>query len=253
MGQCSRCGRKRWLRKFPQRLAVPELRAMVSHWPWHRVEVCPDCEGTFGEEFRQRLCLLAPEVIAQEGDISERLCLLCGDQTPGATHLLSGRWVDPTGRPVATRFSVCSRCQGQVIACGIISVAELRSAADMQKVLTALPEVNEDLVRRTEGWSLAEGPGPEGAAAVVRDLSLEAAVGRAQDFWAKVPAEIRKAGGEPIRGATLLPDSSGAIRTHLDLQWRTRRTDAPHAMAMAVYRTAGAYIVARFPAQPMAT
>jgi hypothetical protein len=247
MGQCSRCGRKRWLRKFAQRLAVPELRAMVSHWPWHHVEVCPDCEEAFGEEFRQRLRLLAPEVIAQEGDISEHVCLLCGDQTPGATYLHSGRWVDLTGRPVATRFSVCAQCQGKVIEGNVISVAELRSAAGMQKVLAALPEVNEDLVRRNEGWSLDEGPGPEGAANVARDLSLEEATRRTMAFWARPPREITEAPGEPIRGATLLPDSSGAIRTHLDLRWRTSHTNAPHAAAIAVYRTAAAYTVARFP------
>lgn len=247
MGQCSRCGKKKFLGSFPRRLAVPELRAMVSHWPWHRLQVCPACQEGFDREFRTRLRLLAGDAVAQDGDVSEPVCLMCGNQDPGATYTASARWVDASGAPAATRFRVCQECRGKVLAGQIVSAAELRSAADFQKVLGGQGQVAEDLVQRTEGWSLGGGPGPAGSSQVERGLSPPAAANEAECFWTTAPEAIITAGGTIIRGATLKPDRSGSIRTHLELQWRGGPASSPTAMALRIYRTAAGYVLVRFP------
>jgi len=220
---------------------------MVSHWPWHRVEVCPDCEPAFDAEFRRRLLLLAPQAVAQEADVTERVCLMCGTQDPAAAYLPSGRWVDASGVPVAGRFHVCGACCGAILASGIVSAAELRSAADVRTLLAALPEVTEDLVRRTEDWLLTRGDGPAGASEVCRGLSLDEAAGHAARFWAGIPLGIPR-GGTAQRGATLLPEAVGAIRTHLDLRWRAGATAAlceKYQVALSVYRSAEGYVLVR--------
>ena len=247
MGRCSRCGRKRLLLGFPRRLAMPELRAMVSHWPWHRVEVCPRCAEAFQKEFAERLRLLAPDAVADEGEVTAEVCLLCGNQGADATCVESGRWVDASGRAVATRFRVCDLCRGKVLVNSIVSAAELRSGADFEKLLRGLPEVSADLVQRTEGWSPAEGAGPAGSSGVERELGVEAAVNEAESFWSTTPEPIAEADGTPVRGATLKPDRHGAIRTHLELLWRSGRRDTSIEAALRVYRTAGGYVVVRFP------
>lgn len=250
MGRCSRCGRKRFLRSFPRRLDIPELRAMVSHWPWHRVQICPACEPAFQREFDERLALLAPQAVAAEGDVTQGVCLMCGNQDPDAKMLQSARWTDAAGAPVATRFHVCPGCHGRLLVNNIVSAAELASAADLRALLPRLPEVGAELIKRNEGWSLAEGPGPEGSQELERDLSLETAAQKAHQFWAAPPVAIAETDGTPVRGATLLPDAAGAIRTRLELQWRTGRTDTPVAVALAVYRTSRGYTLVRYAARP---
>ena len=247
MGQCVRCNKKRLLLKFPQRLAVPELRAMVSHWPWHRVQVCPACQDDFDREFRTRLRLLAADAVAQEADVSESVCLMCGNQDPGATYAASARWVDASGAPAGTRFRICQECRGKVLAGQIVSAAELRSASDFQKVLGSLGQVAEDLVQRIEGWSLGGGPGPDGSSRVERGLSLEAAAAQADSFWTAPPEAVRAAAGPVLRGATLKPDRPGSIRTHLELQWRGGPPTAPIAVTLRIYRTAAGYVLVHLP------
>ena len=246
MGQCGRCGKKRFLLKFPQRLDMPELRAMVSHWPWHRVQVCPDCRGAFEAEFRQRLMLLAPDAMAEDGDVSEGVCLLCGNQSSQAVYTPSARWVDPSGAPVLGKFSVCDDCRGKLLLNHIVSAAELHSGGDFRKLLPLLPEVGQELVRQNESWSLGEGPGPEGSTEVLRDLELEAAANTAALFWTAAPTAIARAGEPPIRGAMMLPEGKMAIRTHLALRWYSGTPNSLRTAAMGVYRTAGGYAIVRY-------
>jgi hypothetical protein len=244
MGQCSRCGRQA-ADEFPQCLAIPELRAMVNHWPWHRVPVCPECRAAFDRDFRTRLKLLAADAVAQQGDVTEPVCLLCGNQDATADLAPSARWVNASGAPAATRFSVCRECRGKVLVGRVVSAAELRSAGDFRTALTAISQMADSLVQRAEGWSLSDGPGPKGSAAVERNLSIEAAADRAFAFWSTMPDAIRTTGGNVQRGATLKPDKPGAIRLYLELQWRGGEPSAPSTATLRVYRAAPGYLIVR--------
>jgi hypothetical protein len=246
MGRCKRCGKKRFLLSFAKLLDVPELRAMVSHWPWHRVEVCPSCRPAFEDEFRRRVLLLAPGVMAQEGDVAERVCLLCGNQEAGAAYIPSARWTDAAGAPLAARFNVCGDCRGQVLANNIVSAAKLRAAEDFQKLLAQLPEVSDDLVRRSEGWSPGGGDGPAGSSGLQRRVLLQAAADEALKFWSAPPAVVAGARGTPARGAMMAPEKSGAIRTHLELRWQARGGPSPMEVALGIYRLAEGFTLVRY-------
>ncbi|MBN2584285.1 MAG: hypothetical protein JXL80_14590 [Planctomycetes bacterium] len=245
MGQCKRCGKKRFLLKFPLRLDIPEMRAMVSHWPWHHVQVCPDCQPAFDAEFRKRLLLLAPDAMAQDADITEPVCLLCGTQSPEAVYTPSARWVDPAAVPVLGKFSVCDDCRGKLLGGAVVSAAELQSGNDFRKLLPLLPEASAELVERNEGWRLADGPGPEGATEVLRELELEAAANTAALFWNTPPQAIAQADEPPIRGAMLLPEGKTAIRTHLALKWHTGTPDSIRRAVMDVYRSGDQFTIVR--------
>jgi hypothetical protein len=246
MGKCKRCGRKRWLLKFPTQLDIPEMRAMVSHWPWHRVQVCPDCQSSFEADFRKRLLLLAPDAMAQDADVAEEVCLLCGTQSAGGVYEPSGRWVAPSGAPVLGRFSVCGSCRGKLLNGPIVSAAELTSGTDFRKLLPLLPEASADLVERNEGWRLGDGPGPQGSTEVLRGLELEAAANTAALFWTTAPSVVAEAEAPSMRGAMLCPEGKTAIRTHLSLRWRAGKPDSPERAAMSVYRTADRFTIVRF-------
>jgi len=246
MGQCKRCGRKRWLLKFPSHLDIPEMRAMVSHWPWHRVQICPDCEPAFDAEFRKRLLLLAPDAMAQDADVTEAVCLLCGTQSVEAVYAPSGRWTDVSGTPVLGKFSVCQECRGKLLSGAIVSAGELRTGNDFRRLLPMLPEASDDLVRQNEGWQLGDGPGPQGSTEVLRGLELEAAANTAALFWTTVPQAVADADAAPIRGAMLCPEGKTAIRTHLSLRWHAGRPDASPRAAMSLYRTGDRFTIVRF-------
>ncbi len=251
MGQCKQCGKRRFLRGFPRRLDLPEMRALVSHWPWHKVQICPECRPAFDAEFRRRMALMGPQALAEEGDVTATVCLLCGTQEAEAGYEKSARWVDAAGAPLATHFLVCGACRGKIIANGIVSAAELRETKDFQTLLAALPKVTDDLVRRTEGWSPAEGPGPDGAAEVQRGLDIIQASVEADRFWGAPPGVLANLPGKPIRGAMLRPEKNNAIRMHLALEWRTSQTDAPQAVALRFYRMGKGFVVVRGAVKPV--
>jgi hypothetical protein len=251
MGQCKQCGRRRFLRGFPRRLDLPEMRALVSHWPWHKVQVCPECRPAFDAEFRRRIALMGPQAVAEEGDVTTAVCLFCGTQEADAGYEPAARWVDAAGALLAMRFMVCGACRGKTIANGIVSAGELRETKDFQTLLAALPEVTDDLVRRTEGWSPAAGPGPDGAAEVRRGLDVIQAAVAADTFWQKPPGELASLPGPPIRGAMLQPEKNNAIRTHLVLEWRTSQTERPEAVSLSVYRMGSGFVLVRGTAKPV--
>jgi hypothetical protein len=192
------------------------------------------------------MALMGPQAVAEEGDVTATVCLLCGTQEAEAGYERSARWVAAAGGGlVATHFLVCGSCRGKILVNGIVSAGELRETKDFQTLLTALPEVTGDLVRRTEGWSPAEGPGPDGAAEVERGLDMIQASVVADMFWHRPPWELDNLPGVPIRGAMLRPEKNNAIRTHLALEWRTSQTDAPQAVGLSVYRLGKEYVVVR--------
>lgn len=250
MGQCTRCQKKRFLRSFPERYDVPELRAMVSHWPWHRVQVCDECEPQFREEFSTRLRLLAPQAVAQSADVTARVCLMCGEQGEDVSYIDTGRWVDASGEAVAGRFKVCEHCAGSLMAGGIVSAAELTSTGDFRHVFERLPQVTDATIRQGEGWSLSGNDRPVGTIELHRDISLEAAGNLALGFWIEAPPQVRDAAEPLVRGATIKPDDAGAIRTHLELCWQSRGdegtpppADATTRVTLSVYRHGGGYTV----------
>ncbi len=242
MGQCTRCGKKRFLLSFPKRYAIPELRAMVSHWPWHRVQVCPQCEPDFLEEFRNRVKLLAPQVAAEGGDVTAPVCLMCGTQDPKTEYFPAARWVDGSGAPVAGRFSVCGRCRGRLLVNGVISSAELQSVDAFERLLSAVPQVAEDLVRRDEGWSPLGREQPKDASAVQRMGAVGEAAAEAFSFWTARPDAMDD---RAVRGAMLLPEGATAIPTHLRLQWKPRPEADAGGPMLDVYRMGKQYVLVR--------
>ena len=76
-------------------------------------------------------------------------------------------------------------------------------------------------------------------------MTLDAAAQKAAEFWSTGPAELAGA-RNAVRGAMILPEKPGAIRTHLELRWKASKESPDTAAALAVYRTAGGYVLVRF-------
>ncbi len=249
MAQCKLCKRKRLLGNFPRRLDIPELRSMVSHWPWHRVQVCPQCLPQFDQQFAERVQHLAPQVVAEGGDVSEPVCLMCGTQDPDLAYIHSGRWVDPSGEPMAGRFSVCQKCRGTVIRGPVISSTEIHASPEFEKILQAMPQVQPSLVSNVDGWDIVEGQ-PQGAAEVLRNLPMEAAVSIAEAWWSVAPRCIADSPGITARAAMIHPEGQGKIGTHLVLAWRNFEAPETTEMDMWLYRLPQGYTIVRFDPRP---
>lgn len=259
MAQCRQCGRKKLLSNFARRLDIPEMRSMVSHWPWHRVRVCPECLEDFDRRFAERVQFLAPQILRESADVAEQVCLMCGTQDEKLAYTRTGRWIDPSGEPVSGKFSVCQKCRGRIIHGGVISSAEIQASPQFEKLLKAVPQLQPSTIRDIDGWDTEGGALPEGAAEVLRDLSLEAAINIAETWWAVAPRSIADAPGTTARAAMLGsggPGGSGgrsgggSIPTHLVLAWQTFDTNESIEMSLWVYHLPESYLIVRFDPRP---
>lgn len=257
MAQCKQCGRKKLFANFARRLDIPEMRNMVSHWPWHTVRICPQCLSEFDRQFTERVQFLAPQIMAENADVTQPVCLMCGTQSTQLAYTQTGRWVDPAGLPAAGKFHVCQQCRGRIISDGVISSTEIEASPQFERLLAAIPLVQPATVLDIDGWDIADNNAqPDAAAEVIRNLSLVAAVNIAETWWSVAPRCIADAPGTPTRAAMLTGGDAatagahGKIPTHLVLAWRTLQTDQPAEMDMWVYRLPTGYTIVRFDPRP---
>jgi hypothetical protein len=201
MAVCDVC-KKKQSGRLARRLAIPEYRAMTGIWPWQPVEVCAECEPAHDRDFRERLGLLAPQVLENDEPVVERVCLACGAVDPDDAWPESAKWIDADGQPTRrARFYLCDAHRDTAYVDGIIVSTNLSDTARMAAVVEELPTVAGDVLARVEGWRPEEGAAPAGSVDFAPARSPGEALAAAMAFWQACPADLdaRAAWMGPVR------------------------------------------------------
>jgi len=249
MAVCSSC-KKKQSGRLAARLAVPEYRAMTGYWPWVEVQVCGDCVAGHDRDFRERLGLLAPQVIENDEPIVERVCVACGAIEPGKEWPESAKWIGADGRPVRrARFFLCDEHRAAPYVDGIVVSTNLVDTAAVAAVVAELPTVTGDILARVEGWR-PDGAGAPAAGADVQssppgstdftpDRRPAEAVAAAMEFWKEAPAglDARAAWLGPVRKDYRLRYRLDLVRDYKDGRCETFTIVRTAPDRLATYRT----------------
>jgi hypothetical protein len=201
MAVCSVC-KKKQPGRLTRRLAIPEYRAMTGIWPWAKIEVCPACVDAHDRDFRERLALLAPQVLENDEPVVERVCLACGAIDPDDAWPDSAKWIDAAGRPTRrAKFYLCDDHRDGPYVDGIVVSTNLTDTSRMAAVIEELPTVSGDILARVEGWRPEGTSGPAGSVDFTPAREPGAALAAAMAFWQACPTglEARAACLGPVR------------------------------------------------------
>jgi hypothetical protein len=244
MAVCHICKRRYLLRGLNRRLAIPEYRAVIGFWPWVPVRVCDRCVKAYDRNFRERLALLAPDVLENDEPIVQRVCLVCAAVDTDRLWAEASKWVDGAGRPARrARFYLCLEHATRPYADGLVVATNLTGTEAMAAVIEELPVAGGDLLARIEGWRPPSGRGPAGAVDFMPERGRLETVDAATRFWQDTP------GGLEAKAAWLGPIRKDyRMRYRLDL---VRESVGGRRETFSVVRTAPerfATYVARSPA-----
>lgn len=231
MAVCHVCKKRYLVRRLNRRLAIPEYRAVIGFWPWLAVRVCDRCVEAHDRDFRERLALLAPDILENDEPVVRRACLACATVAADGPWTEGSKWVDAAGRPVRrARFYLCPRHADLAYVDGIIVSSNLTDARRLGTVLDELPTVGAAILERVEGWRPPQGKGPPGATDFTPGQTHAEAVDAALRFWQDAPDSLdaRAAWMGPVR-------KDYRMRYRLDL---VRDTAAGRRETMTVIRTA---------------
>ena len=153
MAVCNICNQRFPVRGLKRLMAIPEYRSLIGFWPWTAVQVCDGCAAGHDRDFRERLGLLAPDVLENDEPVVGEVCLACGATESDDPWREAAKWVDAAGRPTRrARFRLCSRHADETYVDGLIVSSNLTDAARMAEVFEELPIAGGDLLARVEGW-----------------------------------------------------------------------------------------------------
>ena len=242
MPECDVCRKPVPGRRLSRRLAIPEYRAMTGFWPWVEVRVCDACVEAHDRHFRERVALLAPQVIEDDEPVVRQVCLACGTTEEDAGWHEASKWVDAAGRPVRrARFYLCGEHAGRPYVDGIIVSTALADAERLAEVLAELPAAGPELIRRAERWDPQDGRGPDGAADYTAGLSPDATLAAAARFWQESPPglEAKAAWMGPIRKDYRLRYRLDLVRDTADGRRETLTVLRTGPAAFTTYRNSG--------------
>jgi hypothetical protein len=240
MAVCNLCN-KRSAGTLARRLAIPEYRAMTGIWPWAKVQVCEDCLTAHDRDFRERLALLAPQVIENDEPVVERVCLACGTVDYDNAWPESAKWIDSAGRPARrARFYLCDEHRDGPYVDGIVVSTNLSDTARVAAVIEELPAVSGDILARVEGWK-PDGGAPAGAADFAPARQPGEALAAAVAFWQTCPAGIdaRAAWLGPVRRDYRLRYRLDLVRDFTDGRREAFTLVRTAPDRIATYRTVG--------------
>ena len=211
MARCEVCGAEVRRGSLTARPALPEYRSMIGFWPWLDRQVCPACRPRHDRDLKERILLLAPEVIENDEPIVRRVCVACGaaEEDADAWHQ-AAKWLDAEGRPVRRcTFYLCGEHARTPYAEGVVVSSNLDEPGAMAALVAELPAISPVIVARAEGWTPGTDAGPPDGADFTPDLS-EAEAAEAALRWWRGTAE-----GLEARGAWL-----GPVRRDYRLRYR---------------------------------
>ncbi|MFO8014251.1 MAG: hypothetical protein R6X20_13205 [Phycisphaerae bacterium] len=248
MAECDICKTDVPRGRLHRRLQIPEYRSMIGFWPWVVIRVCDQCVTAHDRNLRQRVHLLARDVVENDEPIVRRVCVACGEaETDVAWHQAS-KWLDAGGRPVRRcTFYLCGDHAGAVYAEGIVVSSNLTGRGPMARLVDELPTVSPSIVERTERWNPGAGGGPPEADGFTPDRSRDAAVAAALAWWLEAPdgLEAKAAWLGPMRQDYKMRYRLDLARDFADGRRETLVVLRTGPEALATYRLAGEAVVGR--------
>ena len=191
MAVCYVCKKRYLLRSLNRRLAIPEYRAVIGFWPWVPVRVCDQCVTAHDRSFKERLALLALDVMENDEPVARRVCLACAATDSDGPWQEASKWVDAAGHPARrAKFHLCRAHADLAYADGIVVSTNLTDTRRMGAVLDELPIVGGEILERVEGWRPPDGRGPAGTLDFTADRRHAEAVEAALRFWLDAPPDL---------------------------------------------------------------
>ena len=248
MAQCDLCKTDVPRGRLHRRLQVPEYRSMIGFWPWVFITVCDQCVTAHDRNVRERVHLLARDVVENDEPIVRRVCVACGEaETDVAWHQVS-KWLDAEGRPVRRcTFYLCGDHADAVYAEGIVVSSNLTGREAMARLVDELPTVSPSIVERTERWNPGADGGPPEAADFTPGRSRDEAVEAALAWWLEAPdgLEAKAAWLGPVRQDYKMRYRLDLARDFVDGRRETLVVLRTAPETYATYRLAGEAVVGR--------
>jgi len=242
MPQCNVCRRNTPQVRLHERLALPEYRSMIGFWPWITVRVCDGCVAAHDRNLRERVHLLARDVVENDEPIVRRVCVACGQADPDADWHEAAKWIDAAGAPTRRcRFYLCGAHARVPYAEGIVVSSNLTGPEPMAALVDELPTVSPSIVARAEGWHIGSGQGPAEAEAFAPDRSRNEALEAALAWWEASPdgLDAKSASLGPVRRDYKMRYRLDLVRDFDDGRRNTLAILRTSPEAFATYRLAG--------------
>lgn len=242
MPRCDVCHTPTTCGRLHRRLAIPEYRSMIGFWPWIFIHVCDACVTAHDRNLRERVHLLAPDVVENDEPIVRRVCLVCGEAETDVAWQQASKWLDAQGRPVRRcTFTLCGEHAGAAYAEGVVVSSNLTGREAMAALLDELPTVSPSILERAEGWQPGAGSGPAGAEAFTPGQSRDDAVEAALEFWQASPEDLeaKAAWLGPVRRDYRMRYRLDLVRDFTDARRETLVVTRTGPEAFATYRMAG--------------
>jgi hypothetical protein len=239
MAVCGVC-RKKKSGRLGQRLAIPEYRAMTGYWPWVEIPVCEECAAAHDRDFRERLGLLAPQVLENDEPVVGRVCLACGAVDEDKAWPEASKWIDMAGRPtLRARFYLCEAHRDEAYIDGIVVSTNLADTARMAAVMGELPTVTSEMLARVEGWRPEDGSVPPGSVDFMGGRTPAEALAAGMAFWQACPSGVlaRAAWLGPVRRDYRLRYRLDLMRDYAGGRRETFTMVRTGPEKMATYRT----------------
>jgi len=246
MARCDICKREAPRGRLHRRLQIPEYRSMIGFWPWGFLRVCDDCVTAHERNLRERVLLLARDVVENDEPIVRRVCVACGKAETGEGWRQASKWLDAAGRPVRRcTFSLCGDHADVPYAEGIVVSSNLVGRALLARLVDELPTVSPSIVERAEGWHPGAGGGPEEAKDFAPGRPRDEAVDAALAWWLDAPngLEAKAAWLGPVRRDYKMRYRLDLVRDFTDGRREALAVLRTGPEAFATYRLTGEAVV----------
>jgi len=246
MAVCDICKRETPRGRLHRRLQVPEYRSMIGFWPWLFIRVCDDCVTAHDRNLRERVHLLARDVVEGDEPIVRRVCVACGQAETDVAWRRASKWLDADGRPTRRcRFYLCGEHADVPYAEGIVVASNLAGRGPMAQLVAELPTVSPAIVERAEGWQVEAGGGPPGSGAFTADRPHDETVEAALAWWQATPDGLEAKGAwlGPVRRDYKMRYRLDLARDFADGRRETFVVLRTGPQTLATYRLAGKAVV----------
>ena len=248
MAECDICKRESPRGRLHRRLQLPEYRSMIGFWPWLSVRVCDACVTGHDRNVRERVLLLASDVVENDEPIVRRVCAACGQAETDVAWRRVSKWLDADGAPTRRcRFYLCGEHADVPYAEGVVVASNLTGRGRMAALVDELPTVSPAIIERAEGWQVGAGGGPPEAEDFTPNRTPDQATDAALAWWEGAPEGLEAKGAwlGPVRRDYKMRYRLDLARDFADGRRETLVILRTGPETLATYRLTGEAVVGR--------